>query len=59
MGHDGVMGIEAIKKAGGRTIAQNEETSVIFGMNKLAIKKGCVDRVVSLENIADTIVAML
>ena len=59
MGHDGIMGIEAIKKAGGRTIAQDEETSVIFGMNKLAIEKGCVDRVVSLENIVDAIVAML
>jgi len=56
MGRDGVKGILEIKKAGGKTIAQDEESSVIFGMNKVAIEKGCVDKVVSLEKIADEIV---
>jgi len=56
MGHDGVKGIKAIKKAGGRTIAQDEKTSVVFGMNKEAIETGCVDRIVALEKIADEII---
>lgn len=52
MGQDGVDGIRAIKKAGGRTIAQDEKSSVIFGMNKIAIDSGLIDRIVSLEDIA-------
>ena len=52
MGQDGVEGIRAIKRAGGRTIAQDERTSVIFGMNKVAIDTGFVDRVVPLEGMA-------
>ena len=58
MGHDGVEGIKAIKKAGGKTIAQDEKTSAIFGMNREAIETGCVDRIVALENIADEIVSI-
>jgi len=58
MGHDGVEGIKAINKAGGKTIAQDEKTSAIFGMNREAIRTGCVDRIVALENIADEIVSI-
>ena len=56
MGHDGVEGIKAIKKAGGKTIAQDEITSVVFGMNREAIETGCVDSIVALEKIADEII---
>jgi len=59
MGHDGIEGIKAIKKAGGKTIAQDEKTSVIFGMNREAIETGCVDRIIAIENIADEIVSMI
>lgn len=59
MGHDGVEGIKAIKKAGGKTIAQDEKTSVIFGMNREAIETGCVDRIIAIENIADEIVSLV
>ena len=59
MGHDGVEGIKAIKKAGGKTIAQDEKTSVVFGMNREAIETGCVDRTVALEKIADEIISMV
>jgi len=55
MARDGVEGIRRIKEDGGRTIAQDEETSVVFGMNKLAIQSGYVDKVVSLEKILPTI----
>jgi two-component system chemotaxis response regulator CheB len=53
MGQDGVEGMRAIRAAGGRTIAQNENTSVIFGMNKVAIDMGLVDKAVALERMAD------
>lgn len=43
MGRDGAEGIQHIKKLGGVTVAQNEETSVIFGMPKEAIATGAVD----------------
>lgn len=51
MGKDGATGIEAVKKAGGQTIAQNEETCVVFGMPKEAIKTGAVDYVLPLHEI--------
>jgi len=52
MGQDGVEGIRAIRKASGRTIAQDEKTSVIFGMNKAAIDMGLIDKVIALESMA-------
>ena len=59
MGHDGVAGIKAIKKAGGKTIAQDEKTSAIFGMNREAVETGYVDRIAALERIAGEIVNMV
>jgi len=53
MGNDGVDGIKAIKKSGGFTLAQDQDTSVIFGMNKAAIEAGSVDRVVALGKIVE------
>ena len=41
-----------MKQAGARTIAQDEATSVVFGMPKEAIARGCVDRIVPLSQIA-------
>lgn len=51
MGADGAKGIEAIKKKGGVTIAQDKKTCVVFGMPDAAIKTGCVDFVTPLEGI--------
>jgi len=45
MGDDGKKGIEMVKTAGGYTIAESQETAVIFGMPKEAIATGMVDRV--------------
>ena len=59
MGSDGVEGINAIKKCGGKTLAQDEKTSVVFGMNKVAIESGNIDNVVSLEKITAELSAML
>ena len=55
MGTDGVKGMQAIREAGGATIAQDEETSVIYGMNRAAIESGCVDRVVPLSRLGGEI----
>lgn len=52
MGDDGAQGLEEMKKAGARTIAQDEASSVVFGMPKEAIARGCVDRIVPLSQIA-------
>ena len=59
MGSDGVDGMRAIKWADGATIAQDESTSVIFGMNKLAIERGYIDKVLPLDKIADELVNMV
>ena len=56
MGNDGVAGIRKIKQSGGTTLAQDEKTSVIFGMPNLAIEDGFIDRVLPLEDIAAEIV---
>ncbi|MDB5460267.1 MAG: chemotaxis response regulator protein-glutamate methylesterase [Caulobacteraceae bacterium] len=55
MGDDGARGLEEMKAAGARTLAQDEATSVVFGMPKEAIARGCVDRIVPLSQIAPEI----
>jgi two-component system chemotaxis response regulator CheB len=51
MGNDGAQGARAVKAAGGTVIAQDEATSVIFGMPAEAIKAGAVDRVLGIDDI--------
>lgn len=60
MGSDGALGMKILKeKTGCLTIAQDESTSVVFGMPKSAIKLGVVDRVVPLGNIGREILKFL
>jgi two-component system, chemotaxis family, protein-glutamate methylesterase/glutaminase len=56
MGSDGKEGVRAIKNAGGKTLAESEETAVIFGMPKEAIESGQVDLVCRLDDIAGEVV---
>jgi len=53
MGNDGARGMRALHDAGGPTIAQDEATSVVFGMPKEAIAHGGVDQVLPIDRIAE------
>jgi two-component system chemotaxis response regulator CheB len=55
MGEDGAAGLGLIKNAGGLTIAQSEESCVVFGMPKAAIERGHATRVVPLDMLANTL----
>lgn len=57
MGDDGAQGMLEMKQAGARTIAQDEATSIVFGMPKEAIARGAVDRVVPLGAVARELIA--
>ncbi|MFT4736811.1 MAG: two-component system chemotaxis response regulator CheB [Cyclobacteriaceae bacterium] len=59
MGKDGVVGLKAIKEAGGTTIVQDQETSVIFGMPKAAIAEGAAMHVLPLYQIGNQIVRLI
>lgn len=52
MGKDGAKGMDLIKEFGGRTIAQDEETSVVYGMPKVANKMGAIDKICPIYKIA-------
>jgi two-component system chemotaxis response regulator CheB len=53
MGRDGVIGITRIAQAGGTTLAQDEASSAVFGMNAEAIKEGSVQHVCSPIKLAE------
>lgn len=56
MGDDGANGLLEMKQAGAHTVAQDEKSSVVFGMPKEAIERGAADIILSLEQIAPYIV---
>ncbi len=49
MGEDGVVGLRAVRKAGGRVLAQDEKTCIVFGMPAAAVAAGLVDEVLPIE----------
>jgi two-component system chemotaxis response regulator CheB len=55
MGDDGADGIRSVKRAGGYVIAQDESTSVVWGMPRAAAATGLVDDVLPLSRIAETL----
>lgn len=59
MGEDGVKGMQAIKAAGGVTIAQNEQTSLIYNMPRLVIEAGLADFIVAEKDISSTLIKVL
>ena len=52
MGKDGPSGLLELKQSGARTIAQDEKSSVVFGMSREAIRLGAVDEILPLRAIA-------
>jgi two-component system chemotaxis response regulator CheB len=56
MGSDGAIGMQAIRAAGGVTIAEHESTCVVYGMPRAAIEAGAAERVLPLPAIADAII---
>lgn len=59
MGHDGANGLLKMREAGARTIAQDENSCIIFGMPKEAIKLGAAEKVVPLKDIRKTVLDMI
>ena len=59
MGDDGAAGLLEMRKAGARTLAQDEESCVVYGMPKEAVKRGGVEKSVALKGIAREILQQL
>jgi two-component system chemotaxis response regulator CheB len=58
MGADGVVGLEEVRAAGGYVIAQDEATSIVYGMAREAVLRGVVDQVLPLDEIAPRLVRL-
>ena len=59
MGNDGADGTRKIKEMGGITLAQDEESSLIYGMPRAAAETGCVDRVLSLDSLPEELIRLI
>ncbi len=59
MGADGADGMLAMRKAGARNIAQDEASSVVFGMPKVAFERGGAERLVPIDDIASATLRLL
>jgi two-component system chemotaxis response regulator CheB len=59
MGRDGSDGLQAMRAAGGTTLAQNRESAVIFGMPQAALTSGAAQEAVALHDLAERIDAEL
>lgn len=58
MGRDGADGLQAVHRAGGAVLAQDEKTCAVFGMPKAAIEAGVADRILPLEDIAEELTSL-
>jgi two-component system chemotaxis response regulator CheB len=58
MGGDGAQGLAAMREAGARTLAQDEASCVVFGMPKVAIDAGAVEKVLGLDQIAPEVLRL-
>lgn len=59
MGYDGAKGLLSMRKQGARTIGQDEKSSVVYGMPKVAFNIGAVEKQASLDKIPDILLSML
>jgi two-component system chemotaxis response regulator CheB len=59
MGNDGARGLLAMRQAGARTIAQDPDSCVVFGMPREAIALGAAEQVVALGRITDSVLALV
>ena len=59
MGSDGANGMLAMRRAGARTMAQDEATSIVFGMPKEAFERGGAERLLPLQKIAAEVIRLL
>lgn len=59
MGEDGLSGAKAVKQMGGYVIAQDEESSVIYGMPQVVAKAGYADEILSLEDISKRLIELV
>lgn len=59
MGSDGLEGLRAMKRTGAKTLAQNKESCVVYGMPKAVVEAGLADKVVPLSKLAGEIVNMV
>ncbi len=56
LGNDGCKGMKEVKNKGGRTIAESEETCVVYGMPKSVVEAGAADKIVPLDKMAGEII---
>jgi two-component system chemotaxis response regulator CheB len=59
MGRDGAAGLLEIRRAGGLTLAQDEATSVVYGMPREAVLMGAAERVLPLGDLALTLAGLV
>ena len=59
MGYDGAKGLLTMRRKGARTLGQDEKSSVVYGMPKVAFEIGAVERQVPLETMAQALVTLL
>ena len=59
MGYDGAKGLLAMRRKGARTLGQDEKSSVVYGMPKVAFEIGAVEKQIPLEAMAQVLVTLL
>ena len=59
MGSDGLDGLRAVKAAGGMVFAQDEATSVVYGMPRVAVEAGVVDAVVPIGEVGSRLTTLV
>jgi two-component system chemotaxis response regulator CheB len=59
MGRDGVEGLKAVKAVGGRVLAQDEASSVVYGMPGEAVMAGVVDAVLAVDEMAPRLAELI